>query len=164
MAITVETGTGQTTSGTALTPLAPDAGSYGYTVDDPGQAVMKNVVNALDQPNTVRCQVATVADVFKGSDVAAAAGQRTDGLSILVQITESWKVTDSVTGDVYYLPISAHMVLKIPVDANITGALLQALVTRLVGSLDRGAADVADSLTSLSHGVVRLPEYVAPTP
>lgn len=159
MSITVETGTGQTSSGTALTPLAPAPGSYGFTVDDPGQAVMKNVVNGLDQPNTIRYSLATVADVFKGSDVSAAAGQRADGLSILAQITESWKVTDSVTGEAYYLPVSAHMVLKVPVDANVTGALLAALVARLAGALDRGTTDMAEVLTSLSHGVVRLPEF-----
>lgn len=158
----LETGSGQDNPGTALTPLAPVAGSYGYTVDDPGQAVMKNITNALDQPNTIRCSVSTVADVFKGTEVAPTANQRTDGLSILVQVTESWKVTDMATTAVIQLPVSAHMVIKIPVDANITGSHLEGLVLRMIGALDRGEFTVADSLTSLSHGVVRLPEFVAP--
>jgi len=162
MAITVDTGSGQTASGSSLVPLAPIAGGYGYTVDDPGQSVLKNVVNALDQPNTLRFSVSAVNDVFKGSDAAPIAGQRVDGLSVLAQVTETWKVTDSVTGVVYYLPISAHMVIKVPVDANITGAALQALVARLAGSIDRGGTDMAETLTSLIHGVTHLDEYTTP--
>lgn len=161
MAITVETGTGQTSSGTALTPLAPAPGGYGFTVDDPGQSVAKNVINALDQPNTLRVSVSNVADVFKGSDAAAVAGQRTDGLSALVQITETWKVTDTVTGAVYYLPISAHFVLKVPIDANITGAALEALVARLVGAVDRGTVTMDDVLDQIIHGVTHLPEFAS---
>jgi len=160
MSISVDLGTGQgVSSGTTVTPLAPTPGSYGFSVDDPGNTVMKNVVGGLDQPNAIRYSVTPVADVFKQSDLTAAAGQRTDGVSVLVQVTESWKVTDSVTGEVIYLPVSAHCVLKVPLNAEVTGARAAALMARLLGALDRDdSGGIDDSLDSIMHGVTRLPE------
>jgi len=160
MSTSLDLGTGQaTSSATAVTPLAPTSGAYGFAIDDPGNTIMKNVTGNLDQPNAIRYSVTPVADVFKQSDLTPRPDQRTDGVSVLVQVTESWKITDSVSGEIYFLPLSAHMVLKAPISAEITGTRLAALVARLVGALDRDAsAGINDSLDSIMRGVTRLPE------
>lgn len=160
MSITVETGTGQgVSSATTLTPLAPTAGSYGLAVDDPGKTVLQNVVGGLDQPNKLIYSVTSIADAFKQTDASPASGQRIDGLSALAQVTETWKVTDTVTGEIKYLPVSCHVVVKVPIDAEITGARVAALLARCVGSLDRDTAGgLDDAFDSILHGVTHLPE------
>ena len=161
MSISVLTGSSQTTAGSAVTPLAPAAGSYGVAIDDPGQTVLVAVDGDLDTPNRIRYAVTNVADVFKGSDASPKSGQRVDGLSVLCQVTETWKVTESETGSSYYLPMSAHLVIKLPIDANISSTDLAGLVARLVGTLDRGEKGIADNIASLTRGVTHLPEFDA---
>lgn len=162
MSISVSVGTGQTESGTAITPLALAPAAYRASVNDPGLTLLQNVSNALDQPNTVRYSVTDVADVFKGTGVDPIEGQRTVGKSVLVQVTETLKVTDSEgVLPTRYLPLSVHMVLKFPVDDQISGTILQAAIARLVGAIDRGTFGVDDVLSALAHGVTDLPAYAS---
>lgn len=160
MAIALGTGTAQTTNVTAAqTLLMPVVASHRYMIDDSGNAVRANVVGALDQPNTIKYGVSRIADVFRGASVEAADGQRKDGNSILVQVNEVWKVADAADSTVvpYYLPASAHMVLKIPVDANITSAVVAAFILRLMGAPFVAAGDsLATAIDPLLHGVTHL--------
>lgn len=138
MAIALSTGSGSTTNVTAAqTLLMPTVGSFKLLSNSPNEAVYVNVAGALDQPNKVRHAVQTVPDMFKGLDIEPDAGQRTDGLSILSQIIETWKVEDAANTafNPYYLPVSAHMVIKLPIDALITSNVLGSLFLRLAGSI-----------------------------
>lgn len=159
MAITLATGTAQALATPTHQPLAPNVGSFKYSKDDPGESILMNVAGALDQPNSIRYGVTRIADVFKGSPAAPVAGQRVDGNSFLVQLAETWKVYDGADTSVqpYYLPVSAHMVLKLPVDALVTGALVETLLLRLLGAIQRNATDDLDvALTPLLHGITNL--------
>jgi len=159
MSVTLATGSAQTVSGATLTPKAPDLGSYAWSVDDPGAAVMSNIDGALDQPNQIRYSVAAVADVFKASPVNPGKDQRTDGINVLVQVTEVWKVTDDVANTTTYLPVSGHIVLKLPIDASITADAVKDLIARVTGSVVRGASGtIVDGLAPLLHGVTRIPD------
>lgn len=159
MAIVLATGTQQTVSATALNPLAPVVASYLAQKDDPGETIYSNIVTALDQPNKLRFSVSPVADVFKNAEATALAGQRVDGLNILCQVTEVWKVYDGADNSVipYYLPVSAHQVLKIPIDANVTDAAVAALMARLTGATLHGTVlTLTGGIGPLMHGVTRL--------
>lgn len=159
MAITLATGTAQALAMPTHTPLAPNVGSFSYSKDDPGESILTNIATALDQPNTIRYSVSSVADVFKNAPIAPLGDQRRDGSSLLVQLQEAWKVYDGADTSVqpYYLPVSAHFVLKIPTDALITGAVVQDLLLRLLGACGRAAAmDLDDSINPLLHGITNL--------
>lgn len=159
MAITLATGTAQALATPTHTPLAPDVGDFAYSKDDPGESILTNVAAPLDQPNSIRYAVTRVADMFKGTPVTAQAGQRTDGNSYLIQLNEVWKEYDSADSSVvpYYHPISAHIVLKLPTNALVTGAVVETLLLRLLGAIQRNATDDLDvALEPLLHGITNL--------
>jgi hypothetical protein len=131
-----------------------------YVKDDPGESIVARTGLTLDQSMRHRIAVANVADVIKGSDVNPISGQRVDGLSILAQLTETWKVYDSADAQVapYYLPVSCHCVWKFPVDALVTAAALKGLTARLMYGMSRDASeDIGDALGTLVTGATRLP-------
>jgi len=161
MSTSLATGTGQTLSVTTLTPVAPAVGLWTPQVLEAGNTVIKNTNGALDQPNTIRYSISPVADMFKNADCRAMPDQRTDGINLLVQVNEVWKVTESLTGEYYYLPVSAHCVLKLPADVAVTATQVAALATRLAGATYRGASEAATvGWGVLLHGVTRLPDTV----
>lgn len=158
MALTLTTSSFQTVAGPTRLPYTPDPASMAYQVDEPGKALIVNTAAPLTQPNSIRLEVSTVNDVFARSPVQAGPEQRKDGLSLLVEVNEVWMVNDPANTAVlpYYLPIKAHMVLRLPNDTFVTSANVASLVQRLEGAMQRAAAQtLADGLTNPLHGVVR---------
>lgn len=159
-------------SGTAITETSLDAdylnlarpatSSFNYLKDDPGESILVNVVGGLDQPEQIRYSVTSVPDIFKASPVNPIAGQRPDGISVLVQLTQVLKVTPETEGaPVRYLPVSAHMVLKLPIDPDIDSGVITNLVSQLVGSVCRNQMEtLGEAYLPLLHGVTRLPDPV----
>jgi len=145
----------------AVPTHAPEPGCYQFMKDEPGEAVLVNIANSLDQPNSIRIASTPISDIFKNAPADPVDGQSTKGQSILFQTNEVWKVTDSVSGAVYYLPLSGHVVLKVPRDAAITGSLLSAFVSRLLGSVQR-VENYDSVLLPLVNGVTRLPDTTNP--
>lgn len=101
--------------------------------DEPGTVVATNLTSPLNAPETFRFGSQDVADVYKGTgiDPSFYAPSRR-GVSILAQLNEVWTVTDSA--DASYevaLPISAHIVIKVPNNENITPAMVQTLLGRV---------------------------------
>lgn len=157
MALSLATGSAQGSNCATQTPLYPTTGSYLVSKDEPGETIYTNVVGAIDQVNSIRIAANTVANVFKGVPLEPAAGQRTDGLSALVQVRETWKIDDAAdTLAPLYFPASAHMVLTVPTDALVTPAVLSSLILRLFGAPFRNGTDsLATAITSLLHGITR---------
>lgn len=165
MAITLATGTqAAIVSGVeGLFPHIPNTGAFAYSKDDPGESILTNVLAPLDQPNSLRFSSTEVADIFKNSPTAPAAGQSTRGLHLLTQVNEVWKCTDSVSGETWTLPVSAHLVLKLPIDAEVTAARCVDLLRRLMGALwgtkDASAASMneyAEAIAPVLRGITRL--------
>lgn len=157
MALSLVTGSAQTANCATTVPLYPATVSFAFAKDDPGEAVYQNVDAALDQPNSIRYAVTTVSNLFKGTPLTPTSGQRVDGLSMLVQVMETWKIDDAADALApYYFPVSAHMVLKVPNDALVTSAVVGPLVRRLLGAVYRNGTDSIDAaINPLLHGIVR---------
>lgn len=158
MALTLTTGSFQTVSGPTRVPLTPAAASIGYSVDEPGKAVLTNVSASLLQPNSIRIEVSDVANIFAKQTTQPVAGQRIDGVSILVEVNEVWCVNDPANTAVepYYMPVKAHMVLRLPNDPFCDSAAVAALIQRLEGALQRSAAQtLAEGVNNPLHKVVR---------
>lgn len=142
MALSLATGSAQLTAGATLTPLyVPTA--YVVQNDMPGETRYANTSAPLDQPNGFRLAITNIADVFKGvPNLSPVAGQNRGGLSMLAQLTETWKVDDAADSLApYYLPFSAHLVIKAPADALVTSAVVFDGVRRLLGTLIRNSTD-----------------------
>lgn len=141
MALALSTGTAQVTTGAALTPLFRPT-SYFCSRDVPGEAIFTNKSATLNQPNTIRFAVQTIADMFKGTEVPVGASQVRSGLSMLAQVNEVWKVDDAADAlaSIYY-PASAHIVIRVPNEELVTSTVVADLVRRLLGAVLLDADD-----------------------
>jgi len=124
--------------------LYPTAGAYFATNLASGETLYKCGTSPTTQPNTIRLAYQQVTDIFKGNPqgLTPASGQSVVGSSVLVQVREVWKVDDA--GDTLapiYLPVSAHMVLRLPTDDLVDAAAVGGLVKRLVGAVYRNGTD-----------------------
>lgn len=139
MARIINNGTPATTPHTGSWPVAivPLSGDYRVKTQTPSEIVWTNIKSPLDRPETIRQGFSLVNDIYKGTDIAVAArAASSKGVSILSQVTQVWSVTDSTVPDLLVdLPVSAHLVIKVPASGDIASADLVALIQKLVGSL-----------------------------
>lgn len=161
MSITNSYGTTDTIISGAATPtLTPLpvinwVSDFAVKSESAGEVVLVNTTTPYDQNEKIRFGYSEIADIYKGSDLSAdqyAANK--SGVNILVQVTETVKVTDStLSGAVAYLPISAHLVLKVPKSAYLDDATVKTAICRLVGTLYKnGNFDIKPLLKgSLGH-------------
>lgn len=120
--------------------------------DNPGkESVLTNITSPVDRPEKIRIAYTDVPNIYNGTGVEASYIAPTKrGISVLAQVTEVISVTDDANSDYRIdLPISAHLVLKVPASEFITEAMVQTLMGRLVSSLyDTG------SLTTTRLGAI----------
>jgi len=96
-----------------------------------------NKTSPLDQLETIRVQASEIADVYKGTsiDPSVYAPSR-KGLSIVCQVNDVLRVTE--TTDAQFLndlPLSAHLVVKVPQNALVTADMVMALAGRCLAAL-----------------------------
>jgi hypothetical protein len=115
--------------------------------NNPGkEVVLTNLTSPIDRPENIRIAYTDIANIYSGTGVDPTALATTKrGVSILCQVTDVISVTDSVDADYRIdLPVSAHMVIKVPSNGNVDSAMVQTLVGRLLSSLfDQGVSTTA---------------------
>ena len=121
---------------------------------EPEEAIITNLTSPLSFPEKMRFCSSEVADVYKGAgiDPSLYAPSRR-GVSVLGQVTEVWTVSDSA--DATYqvaLPVSAHLVVKVPQNENITPAMVQMLIGRMISGLFETGKTDTTRLAALLRG------------
>lgn len=105
-------------------------------------------------PEKLRYSISDVANIFNGTPVEPTSFvTNKKGKSLLAQISEVWTVTD--TEDTTYhvdLPVSAHIVLKVPMSEFVTAARLEVLIGRLVSGLYETGLETTTRFDSLIRG------------
>lgn len=104
------------------------------------EVTMVNTTTSLDEDETIRLAVSEINDIYKNTGVSTDVISNTkQGYSLLVQVVRTVKVTDS-TNAAYssYLPLSAHLVIKVPKAEAVTSATILDLVTRTIAVLYDG--------------------------
>lgn len=100
-----------------------------------GNVKLVNVTTGVDQEETIRFAVSNVTDAYAGSNVPVEYQETNKkGISILAQVTEISKVTDSA-GNPHYIPQSMHLVYKGLMSAHLPVTDPDELLARLVASL-----------------------------
>lgn len=135
--------------------------NFRMTKNDPRELIVTNLTSPLGLAEKFRWSFSDVANVYSGTDISPALrSQLSQGVSVLCQLTENWTVTSSE--DPSYevvLPVSAHVVLKLPVNNAISGDNILTLVERLISGImpkgeigsERLAALVRGSLSPFSN-------------
>lgn len=111
--------------------------------NNPGkEVILTNITSPVDRPENIRIGYTNIANIYSGTSVEPSVFAPTrKGVSILSQVTDILSVTDNTNADYRIdLPVSAHLVLKVPASEFITADVVQTLVGRLLSSLfDTGA-------------------------
>jgi len=146
----------------AMTPLGYDGSGviaavpYVLRTDNPGETVYQNVSCNIDQPNYVKYSAAVVPDMFKNISLSPIEGQTgVQGLNYLIQVAETWAMRDGIATPSAFLPVSAHIVLKLPQHVAVDATAVTGLVCRLLGALCGTNQDLASGLGSILHGITR---------
>lgn len=159
MSTVISTGTSDTTiSGASAPTLTLPIINYGadfrVKTESSSEVVVVNTTSPLDQPESIRFGYSEIADIYAKSGLNSDLVSGTKkGINLLVQVNDTIKVSDPTAPTfVQYLPISAHVVIKVPQSSVITPAVVQTLINRLCGSLYENATT---NLPSLLKGVLK---------
>lgn len=118
------------------------------------EVVLTNITSPVDRPEKIRIAYTDVANVYSGSGIEASVSAPTKrGVSILAQVTETITVTDSVDPEYRVdLPVSYHMVIKVPASEHISAADIQTGLGRLLSSLFDAGATSTSRLEAILRG------------
>lgn len=132
---------GVTAASITVPTLNYDA-DYRLKTSSANEVIMVNTTTSLDADETIRLSVAEISDIYRNSGISADLVSDTkQGYSLLLQINQIVKVNDS-SNPAYesHIPLSAHMVIKLPRAEAITNDTIKNLVARVIAPLyDKGS-------------------------
>lgn len=117
------------------------------------EVVLTNITCPPDRPEKIRIGYTSIANAYSNTGVEASVLAPTKkGTQILAQVTEVISVTDD-TDSTYRidLPVSYHLVIKVPTSEYISASDVQTGVGRLLSSL----FDTGVSTTSRLEAILR---------
>lgn len=125
--------------------------------NQPGkEVILTNITSPPDRPERIRLGFTEVANVYSGTSVDPslfAPSKR--GVQILCQLTEVISVTDSVDPTYrVYLPVSYHLVIKVPTSENIASSDVVAGIGRLLSGLYDTGVVTTTRLDSILRGAL----------
>lgn len=149
----VDTAMSGVTAPTLDIPLLNFNADFRVKTESTKETILVNTSSPLDQLETVRFGYSEIANIYSKSGLNSDQISGTvKGLNVLAQVNNVLKVTDSANAAFsQYLPISAHLVLKVPQSGYITPDVVQALIARLVATLYENGVS---NLSALTKGVL----------
>lgn len=145
-------------SGVSVLPLNRGLVNFGADFkvkqDEPDEAIVTNLTSPLSFPEKFRFGATEVNDVYKGAGIDPSYNAPSKrGVSILGQLTEVWTVNDSADASFQVaLPVSAHIVVKVPKNENITPAMVQTLVARCISAFYETGSASTDRIGAMLRG------------
>lgn len=138
----------------ALVPLNYKA-DFRTNVEKPSEVVIGNLTSPLGQPEKFRFAYDEVKNIYANTGIEPTQMDPSKrGVSLLCQLNDTWAITD--TEDTTFrvlLPVSAHLVLKVPCNDMITTEHMLALIGRCVSGLfDGSESEPSKRLAGLVRG------------
>lgn len=131
------------------------ATDFAVKSEKPGQeVVLTNITSPVDRPEKIRLAYSDVANIYNGSGIDPSVAAPTKrGISILAQESSVISVTDSVDADFRLdLPISCHLVIKVPASEYITAEDVRVSLGRLLSSLFDTGVETDTRLNAILRG------------
>lgn len=160
MSLTTSWNYSSTAAATAVGALTPDSIAFASQFAKKEGAVndltIVNKTSPLDRQETIRFASSSVANVYTGSGLDSSVySSNKSGVSILAQINNVLSVMDTDTKKRVDLPMSAHIVIKVPNHEVVTGEVIETLLKRLVGTLyEESGTNPRARLESLVRGAM----------
>ena len=120
------------------------------------EVVLTNITSPVDCPEKIRIGYSEVANVYAGTGVEPSVSAPTKkGTQILVQLTEVISVTDDTDADFRIdLPVSYHMVIKVPTSEYITASDIQTGIGRLISGLYETGSLLTARIDAIRRGAL----------
>lgn len=139
----------------ALTrPVLNFGENFRVKADKANEVVIANLTSPLDRPEHFRFATSDIRDVYSSTDIdpsVYAPSKR--GVSLLAQMTDTLSVTDDTDADFRIdLPISAHIVIKVPASEHIDAQIVESAMARLISSLYETGSDELTRIDSMLRG------------
>lgn len=150
------TDTISTTKNVAVPDISYSA-DFRVASDVPGEVILTNVTSPLDRSETIRFALSNVKDIYANTPVDAAyMAASHQGLSLVVQVNDTWRYADSATptAPAVDLPISAHIVIKAPKTSFLTADNYLSIVTRAVGLMFNTGSVTSARLMQMLKGAL----------
>lgn len=122
-----------------------------------GDLVITNITSPYDRPEKLRFSWSPVQNIYSGTGIDSSVyAPSKAGVSVLCQLTEVASVTDTTDADYRIdLPISAHLVIKVPASDSITADAVEGIVARLVSSLYEEGDSGVTRISQLLRGALK---------
>lgn len=131
------------------------AADWRIAAEKPGEVTLTNIKIDRATPETIRIAAAEIANVFKGTPLTPLPAQAVKGSSILLQLNAVGASTAD-SGDIFYYPFSAHLVLKVPHGMSVTSEDIDMMLVHLLGAMsETGEAANDNRVDGLLRGVVK---------
>lgn len=120
------------------------------------EVILTNITSPPDRPEKIRIGYTDVANVYSGTGIEPSVSAPTKrGTQILAQITEVISVTDDADSDFRIdLPVSYHLVIKVPTSEFITSSDVLTGVGRLLSGLFDTGATTSSRLDAILRGAL----------
>lgn len=120
----------------------------------PGEATITNITSPADRPEKIRFASNHIANIYNQTGVSPERfGPTKTGRSVLVQLTDVLSVQESGSDeDLYQLPLSAHLVIRVPNSEHITDEVILNQLSRLYACLFDTGVDNTNRLKALVRG------------
>lgn len=118
------------------------------------EVVITNITAPLDSPETFRFAYSDIKNIYSGVDIDVnLMSPSKAGLSALVELKEVFTVTDATNPELrIQLPVSYHVVVKVPKSGYLTGSDIMAGLGRLVSGLFDTGATTTSRLDAILRG------------
>lgn len=147
--------TGVTTVGAIQPETLNFSKDFSKKISAPGELVLTNTTSTLGRPETIRTAYSRISNIYTGTDVDPSYyAQTKSGASVLIQLNDIVTVTNT-DNTVIDLPLSCHLVVKVPFHEVITADVLNTLVNRTMGAgYEQGGSSLGERLTAMIRGAV----------
>lgn len=117
------------------------------------EVVLTNITSPIDRPENIRIAYTDIANIYNGTGIEPSVFAPTKrGVSVLAQITDVLSVTDDSDADYKVdLPLSCHLVIKVPASEYVTSTQITTAIGRLLSSL----FDTGSTSTSRLEAILR---------
>lgn len=130
------------------------AADFAKKTVDAGSVIITNLTSPLDRIETIRYAVSKVNNVYSGTGIESGFHSVVkSGVSVLIQ--DNTVLSETIDSTRVDYPISAHIVLRIPLASIITSEILDQVMARLIGACyDQSGATPGPRLNKLIRGAL----------
>lgn len=129
---------------------------FAVSKEEPSETDIVNLTTPVDQTESVRFAITSIANVYKDTGIDPAYyGATTKGFSLVAQVSDVLRVTDDTNPAFCQdFPVSAHIVVKGPKSQYLSADNLMVVINRAIAALYATGKTDSSRLNELVRGAL----------